>query len=85
LQIVLNSDRVAQVVGNEGLAALLREGVKSLDMDTDAIVPSADMLKAQENMMLQAQKEAQAAMPAQGATLQDGAPVTNNFRPMERP
>jgi hypothetical protein len=86
LQIVLNSDRVAQVVGNEGLAALLREGVKSLDMDSDEIVPSADMLKAQENMMMQAQMQQQGMpQPGGGATLQDGAPVTNNFRPMGAP
>lgn len=79
LQIALNSESVAQIIGEEGVAALLREGAKALDMDTDAIVPSADMLKVRANQLQQAQQQASLQ---QGATLQNGAPVTNNFKPI---
>ncbi len=81
LQIALSSESVAQIIGQEGVAALLREGAKSLDMDTDSIVPSADVLKVRENQMQQA-ATAQAAMQSQGATLENGAPVTNSFKPV---
>lgn len=81
LQIALNSQSVAQIIGEEGVAALLREGAKSLDMDTDSIVPSADALKVRANQMQQAAQQQQALQP-QGATLEGGAPVTNNFKPI---
>lgn len=81
LQIALNSQSVAQIIGEDGVAALLREGAKQLDMDTDSIVPSADVLKSRANQMQQATQQQQ-ALQAQGATLQDGTPVTNNFKPV---
>lgn len=81
LQIALNSESVAQIIGEEGVAALLREGAKALDMDTDSIVPSADVLKVRANQTQQAQ-QTQQALQSQGATLEGGAPVTNNFKPI---
>lgn len=81
LQIALSSEAVAGILGEEGIAALLREGAKALDMDTDAIVPSADMLRVRANLMQRAQQQ-QAEKVGQGQQLQDGAPVTNNFGPV---
>lgn len=76
-----------QIVGLEGRAALLREIVKTLDMNPDAIVPPLSQLKAR----ISAQQAQQQAMtnPAdpEGApapdqtTLANGAPVTQNFDP----
>jgi hypothetical protein len=45
LQVVLNSPVVQQIVGMEGIAALLHEQAKTLDMDADAIVPSVEALQ----------------------------------------
>ena len=45
LQVVLNSELVQQIVGANGVAALLHEQAKTLDMDADAIVPTPEMMK----------------------------------------
>jgi hypothetical protein len=97
LQVALQSPIVQQVIGMEGIAELLRQSAKTLDLNPDHIVPPIEILKqrmaqqqqiaAQQQMMLNQQNgQAQAGgtPPAQsgGAQLQNGAPVTNNFAPM---
>lgn len=59
LQLVLQSPLVQQVVPPKGLAALLREVVKTLDMDADEIVPSDEQLRLQQ-IQAQAMQAAQA-------------------------
>jgi hypothetical protein len=97
LQVALQSPIVQQVIGMEGIAELLRQAAKTLDLNPDHIVPPVEILKqrmaqqqqmaAQQQMMLNQQNgQAQAGgtPPAQsgGAQLQNGAPVTNNFAPI---
>jgi hypothetical protein len=97
LQVALQSPIVQQVIGMEGIAELLRQAAKTLDLNPDHIVPPIEILKqrmaqqqqmaAQQQMMLNQQNgQAQAGgtPPAQsgGAQLQNGAPVTNNFAPI---
>jgi hypothetical protein len=97
LQVALQSPIVQQVIGMEGIAELLRQSAKTLDLNPDHIVPPVEILKqrmaqqqqmaAQQQMMLNQQNgQAQAGgtPPAQsgGAQLQNGAPVTNNFAPI---
>jgi len=97
LQVALQSPIVQQVIGMEGIAELLRQAAKTLDLNPDHIVPPIEILKqrmaqqqqiaAQQQMMLNQQNgQAQAGgtPPVQsgGAQLQNGAPVTNNFAPM---
>jgi hypothetical protein len=89
LQIVLNSPVVSQLVGMEGLAMLLREGMKTLDMDTDKIIPSPEVLRAraiQQQLMASQQMQMMPQQQGQvigqnGQTLENGAPVTDNFSP----
>jgi len=87
LQIALSSPVVQQVVGMEGIAELLRQSAKTLDLNPDRVVPPVEILKqrmaqqqaamAQQAMLAQA--GGQAPAPQDGATLANGAPVTNNF------
>jgi hypothetical protein len=99
LQIALANPMTAQIVGVEGIAELLRQSAKTLDLNPDNIVPPIEIIKAR-----MAQQQQQAAMQQQqlqmaqqggqaqaggtppnaqpGATLENGAPVTNNFAPM---
>ena len=96
LQIALQSPVVQQVIGMEGIAELLRQSAKTLDMNPDNIVPPVEILKQrmanaqqaamQQQMMLnqqngQAQAGGSAPAPEGGAKLMNGAPVTNNFAP----
>jgi hypothetical protein len=88
LQIALQSPVVQQVVGMEGIAELLRQSAKTLDLNPDKVVPPVEILKqrmanAQQQQMLAMQQQAaqQGAAPQEGATLMNGAPVTNNFAP----
>lgn len=95
LQIVLNSPVVSQIVGATGIAALLREGAKSLDMNVDEIIPEPDIIAArqkqaqamQQQMMqmqaIQGQQQPQAQIGS-GQQLMDGSPTTNNFQPRQR-
>lgn len=87
LQIALSSPIVQQVVGMEGIAELLRQSAKTLDLNPDHIVPPVEILKqrwAQAQMMqaqqaMLAQAGGQAPAPQEGAVLADGRQVTNNF------
>ena len=94
LQIALTSPFAQQIIGVEGVAELLRQGAKTLDMNPDRIVPPVEIIKqrmaqAQAAQLAQQQQLAQATgqveaggsppNPSPGAQLQNGAPVTNNF------
>jgi len=83
LQIALSSPVAQQIVGPEGIAELLRQAAKTLDMNPDRIVPPVEILKQRmiqaQQMAMGAQAPGQAPAPEQGAVLQDGRPVTNNF------
>lgn len=76
-----------QIVGVEGRAAILRESAKSLDMDTDKVVPPLSVLRqklAAQAMMQQGQQnQGTPAKPdgGSGQTLADGSPTTDNFAP----
>ena len=94
LQIALTSPFAQQIIGVEGVAELLRQGAKTLDMNPDRIVPPVEIIKqrmaqAQAAQLAQQQQLAQATgqveaggtppNPGPGAQLENGAPVTNNF------
>jgi hypothetical protein len=97
LATALNSPIAQQVVGPKGIAELLRQAARTLDLNVDDIVPSAEEMKLQEMQMQQAQQaqlgmeqaqqngQAQAGgtppNPQQGQNLMDGAPVQNRFLP----
>jgi len=96
LQIALSSPIAQQVIGMEGIAELLRQSAKTLDLNPDHIVPPMEVLKQrqaqQQQMMMQQMMMQQAGQtqpggtpPQQnpGAQLENGAPVTNNFLPTE--
>lgn len=90
LQIALSSPIVSQVVGIEGIAELLRQSAKTLDLNPDNIVPPVEILKQR---MAQAQQAAVAQQLAaqqtppnqqpEGQKLMNGAPVVNNFPPAQ--
>ncbi|NBS69794.1 hypothetical protein EBT31_12915, partial [bacterium] len=55
LQIALSNPMTAQIVGVEGIAELLRQSAKTLDLNPDNIVPPIEIIKAR---MAQAQQQA---------------------------
>ena len=94
LQIALTSPMAQQVIGVEGIAELLRQGAKTLDLNPDRIVPPVEIIKqrmaqaqaaqiAQQQQLAQATGQVEAGgtppNPSPGAQLSNGAPVTNNF------
>lgn len=94
LQIALTSPAAQQIIGVEGIAELLRQGAKTLDMNPDRIVPPVEIIKqrmaqaqaaqvAQQQQLAQATGQVEAGgtppKPSPGAQLENGAPVTNNF------
>ena len=87
LQIVGSNPIFSQIVGPEGIANLLREQAKTLDMDTDKLVPPEFVRKAlaaaQQNAMMQQQAAAQPQLGS-GQQLADGSATTDNFQPMPR-
>lgn len=80
LSIALNSPAVQAVIGLEGTANLLREAAKRLDMNTDEIVPSEDVIKRKvaEQEQMAAMQQQLAAMQAQanGQAQAGGTPPT---------
>lgn len=91
LQMALNSPVAQQIIGMEGTAQLLREQVKTLDMNGDKIVPPPEVVKAkaaimnaqqavmqQQQMMQPTQQQKK---PGGGEQLMNGQPVTDNFSP----
>jgi len=97
LQMALQSPVVEQVVGMDGIAELLRQMAKQLELNPDKIVPPVEIIKQKmANQQAQQQAQQQAAMaqqmgqaqsggtppkPTMGAQLMNGAPVANNFAP----
>ena len=85
LQIALSSPIVSQVVGIEGIAELLRQSAKTLDLNPDNIVPPVEILKQRmlvaQQAAMQQQMAAQQPQQKPGQQLQDGTAVTNNFAP----
>lgn len=90
LQVALNNQKAQEVIGDEGIAALLYEQAKTLDMDADGIVPSPEMMRMRmikaANMQMQAQvqqmQQAQQPMARRRASqkqLMTGEPVTDTF------
>lgn len=96
LQIVSQNPILSQIVGMEGIATLLREAAKTLDMpNVDKIVPNLDKLKLmqllQQNVAA-AQAQNQQPAPEDGGTrpkppsgsgqaLTNGAPAVDNYTP----
>lgn len=70
-----------QIMGAEGRAYVLRETARSLDMDTDKVVPSLSMMRAREAMALAAQQGMVQQPGGNGQSLMNGAPVTDQFSP----
>jgi hypothetical protein len=62
LQIALSNPMTAQIVGVEGIAELLRQSAKTLDLNPDNIVPPIEIIKAR---MAQAQQQAAAQQQQQ--------------------
>lgn len=84
LQIALTSPVAQQIIGFEGIAELLRQSAKTLDLNPDHIVPPVEILKArmqQVQMMQIAQPQQQAPQQKPTGQLADGSNVTNNFAP----
>jgi hypothetical protein len=54
LQLALNSPVAQQIIGTEGVANLLREAAKTLEMDHDDIVPPDEVIR--QHMMVAAQQ-----------------------------
>lgn len=63
LQLCLTNPIVQQIVGPEAIAALLRENVKTMDMDVDSIIPRPEVIRAR--MYMQEQQAAAAQKAAQ--------------------
>jgi hypothetical protein len=99
LNVIGANPLFTQVVGIDGISAILREAAKSLDMDPDEVVPPQFKLKLAQMMQAQA---AAAAPPMPGAPpgappqsgsppapvqnrqmLQNSAPITDNFAPQK--
>lgn len=75
-----------QIMGLEGRAQVLREAAKGLELDTDRIVPSDDVMKAkaakaaaEQQAMMQAQQSAQAAPNAAGGQVAGPSPAGQNL------
>jgi hypothetical protein len=66
-----------QIMGVEGRAAVLRQVAKSLDMDTDSVVPAPSTLRLRQIQMGAMQQQPDPS----GEQLQDGSPVSDHFSP----
>jgi len=90
-----------QIVGADGISAILREAAKNLDMDPDLIVPPQFKVKLAQLLMQAQQPGAMVGpggtpqMPGPGGSppapvqngqmLQNGAPISDNFAPQPAP
>lgn len=66
LGIIGQNQIFSQIVGEEGIAALLREAASTLGMDADKIVPSEEAIRVNKAQAQQQQMLAQAAAVQQG-------------------
>jgi hypothetical protein len=64
-----------QIIGLSGRAALLREAVKTLDMDADKVVPSPDVMAARQAVAAFQQAHQMAANQVMGTPGQPPAPA----------
>jgi len=69
-----------QVLGVEGRAEVLREVVKTLDMDTDKVIPSAEMLRVKQAL---AAKQAQIMQAQQAVGQQPQLPAPGGGTPAQ--
>jgi hypothetical protein len=92
LNVVGSNPIFTQVVGVDGISAILREAAKNLDMDPDEVVPPQFKVKLAHMMAAQAQAGMPPApaptgsppAPVQnGQMLQNGAPIADNFAPQK--
>lgn len=91
LQMALTNQTAQQIIGMEGTAQLLREQVKTLDMNADKIVPPPEVIKAKMAVAqaMAAQQAQMAPTPEQDRSpvangnqqLNDGTPVATHFAP----
>jgi hypothetical protein len=96
MNLALNNQTVNQIVGPEGVAALLREVVSTLDMKAGDIVPSRAAIRAnqlqqqqmqqQQMQMMSMMEQPQPAMAPPGGVgngqqLMNGAPMTDLYQP----
>lgn len=93
LQMALSSPVAQQIMGMEGTAHLLREQVKTLDLNADKIVPAPEILKARaavaqaqqqqmmQQQMMQEQQRGRRQKIGGGEQLINGQPVVDNFSP----
>ena len=58
LAVIGNNPMLMQIVGQDGVSALLREAAKTLDMDPDTIVPPAFKVSLAKQMAIRAQQMA---------------------------
>lgn len=75
LQLVLQNDIAHQVVGMEGIAAIMREMAKQLGMNVNEIVPPLAILKQMWKEQQAAQAAAQAGQTQQATGMLSGQPV----------
>lgn len=92
LNVVGSNPVFTQVVGIDGISAILREAAKNLDMDPDQVVPPQFKVKLAQQLIQQAQQgmppapEQGGSPPApvqNGQMLQDGAPISDTFAPQK--
>ena len=90
LQMALNSPVAQQIMGIEGTAHLLREQVKTLELNGDKVVPPPEVVRAramfaqaQQMQMLEQQQARQGRRQkiGSGQELENGQPVVDNFSP----
>lgn len=84
LALALQSPVVQEMIGVEGMGSLLRASTRSLDLDSESIVPSASELRHKMGAIKQAQMAQQGApqqpqAPTASAELENGAPVVDNY------
>ena len=80
MQMALQNPMVGNIVGPKGIAALLREAAKAIDMEVDEMVPSDAALRAKE-LLAQQQQAVQAHLMQQA---QQNA-MAQQLQPMQDP
>lgn len=83
LALALQSPVVQEMIGPEGIASLLRATTRTLELDTENVVPSTSEIRLKSAAIQQAQMIQNGQMgqggPTASAELENGAPVVDNF------
>jgi hypothetical protein len=83
LAMALQSPVVQEMIGPEGIASLLRATTKTLELDSESVVPSTSEIRLRAAAIMQAQQvqtgQATNGTPTASAELSDGSPVVDNF------